>query len=162
MSIPLRVVLRPAMDADLDFLARVFASTRERELAMLPPGDEGRSGFVAQQFAAQRAHLAAHYPDATCDVILVDGEPSGRLVVARWDEEIRILDIALLPHHRGRGVGERLLRDVLEEGAERGAKVTIRVEHSNPARRLYERLGFVPVSHDAIGLEMEAHAKTAS
>ena len=100
---------------------------------------------MRMQFDAQRSHYEEHYDGATYDVIVVDGEPAGRLYVARWAEEIRIMDIALLPGSRGRGVGTQLLRELLVEGASAGKRVTIHVEKLNPARRLYQRLGFVVV-----------------
>jgi ribosomal protein S18 acetylase RimI-like enzyme len=73
---------------------------------------------------------------------VIDGEPAGRLYLFRGDREIRIVDIALLPEHRGNGAGSSLLRDVLAEADAGGKRVTIHVERANPALRLYERLGF--------------------
>jgi ribosomal protein S18 acetylase RimI-like enzyme len=75
-------------------------------------------------------------------VILVDGEPAGRLYVHRGDRETRIVDIALLPEQRGIGIGTTLLRDLLAEADAAGKSVTMHVEQFNPALRLYERLGF--------------------
>ena len=97
------VALRPIRDDDEPFLESVYASTREEELARVPWTAEQKTAFVAIQFAAQSAHYAEHYAGMTADVVLVDGEPAGRLLVARWAQEIRIVDIALLPPFRGRG-----------------------------------------------------------
>jgi ribosomal protein S18 acetylase RimI-like enzyme len=55
---------------------------------------------------------------------------------------MRIIDIALLPAWRGRGIGGRLLRGLQEEAAAGSKPLTIHVERMNPALRLYERLGF--------------------
>ena len=96
------------------------------------------------QFEAQHRHYVENYRDTTYELVLVDGEPAGRLYVARWQDELRIVDVALLPERRGRGVGSALLRELIAE-AERAAKpVTIHVEHQNPALTLYRRLGFEP------------------
>ena len=84
------------------------------------------------------------------------GEPIGRLYVARWEDEIRIMDIALLPEHRGHGIGTALLRALLDEAAEAGKRLSIHVELNNPARRLYERLGFAPVEERGVYVLMEA------
>ena len=146
------IALRPAGDADREFLARVYAGTREEELARVPFTREQREAFLAQQFHAQTVHYAAQYPDASFDVVLVDGEPAGRLIVDRGDEAFHIVDIALLPGHRGRGAGTRLLAGVLAEADERGVPARIYVEHGNPARRLYDRLGFEPVSEHGLHL----------
>jgi len=152
------IALRPAQPADRDFLARVYASTRMDELAHVGWAPDQLAGFLEHQFSAQTKHYARHYPDATFDVVLVDGEPAGRLIVDRWEHELRIVDITLLPEFRGRGVGTRLLTDVLGEAEERGAKVSIHVEANNPAMTLYRRLGFSGVSSHGVYLLMERPA----
>ena len=139
-----KVVLRPLGDADRAFLAQVYASTRADELATVPWTDEQKAAFLGHQFEAQDAHYRRHYGDATFDVIEVDGEPAGRLYVHRGPREIRIVDVALTPPYRGRGLGTRLLRGVIAEAEESGRRLSIHVEVHNPARRLYERLGFRP------------------
>lgn len=148
MSTRPRVTLRPATPSDRPFLARVYASTREQELAHVPFTAEEKVAFLEQQFTAQSRHYAQHYHDTTFDVIEVDGEPAGRLIVGRWAREIRIVDIAILPPQRGRGVGTHVLAPVLAEADARGVPTTIHVERQNPAQRLYRRLGFVPVADD--------------
>jgi len=156
------VALRPATEADRDFLARVYASTREQELAQVPLSPEQKAAFLRQQFEAQSAHYESNYTETSFDVVLVDGEPAGRLIVARWAEELRIVDIAMLPQQRGRGVGGRLMGELLAEADERGVKASIHVERANPAMRFYERLGFVPAGEHGVYLLMERQAKTAS
>ena len=117
---------------------------------------EQKAAFVAHQFAAQTAHYAQHYVGMSADVILVDDMPAGRLLVARWDEEIRIVDIAILPELRGRGVGTVLLRELLDEATAAGTRVSIHVERQNRAVGLYERLGFQPAGeHAEVYLRME-------
>jgi ribosomal protein S18 acetylase RimI-like enzyme len=88
-------------------------------------------------------------------VVLVDGEPAGRLYVRRGDREIRIVDIALLPERRGNGIGTSLLRDLLAEADATGKSVTIHVERFNPALRLYERLGFAVAEDKGVYLFLE-------
>jgi GNAT superfamily N-acetyltransferase len=146
------VTLRPIGSGDEPFLLRVYASTRADELAPVPWDDEQKAAFVAQQFAAQTAHYAEHYEGMSADVIEVDGRPAGRLLVARWPEEIRVVDIALLPEYRGGGTGTGLLRDLIGEAAAAGKRLSIHVEVHNPAMRLYERLGFRAV--DEVGVHL--------
>ncbi|HEX8692644.1 MAG TPA: GNAT family N-acetyltransferase [Longimicrobium sp.] len=134
--------LRPIRDQDMDFLLRLYGTIRADELERVPWTPEQKEAFVRQQFTAQHAWWTEHYPDASFDLVLLDGEPIGRLYVDRWEREIRIVDIALLPEHRGAGIGTRLLRRVFAEGDAAGKPVSIHVEVFNPARRLYERLGF--------------------
>lgn len=136
------IALRPIGSGDLVFLSEVYASTRREELAPLGWSAEQQAAFLGQQFAAQHHHYTTHYAGASLQVILVGGEPAGRLYVARWPGEIRIVDIALLPEFRSAGVGSRLLAELLAEADQAGAKISIHVEKHNPALRLYQRLGF--------------------
>lgn len=136
------IALRPTQPNDHAFLSQVYASTRAEELAPLGWSAEQQAIFLGQQFAAQHHHYMANYPGASFQVILVNGKPAGRLYVARWPSQIRIIDIALLPEHRNAGVGSRLLADLLAEADQAGKSVSIHVEKFNPALRLYERLGF--------------------
>jgi len=136
------IALRPAAAEDAGFLYSVYASTRQAELADLDWTEEEKAAFLRQQFSAQDRHYREQYDGASYHIIEVDSRPGGRLYVARWDGEIRIMDIALLPENCGRGIGTGLLRDLLDEGAGTGRRVTVHVEQFNPARRLYERLGF--------------------
>lgn len=145
-----RIELRPARDDDRDFLRAVYGSTREEELAPTGWTREQKDWFVAQQFDAQDTYYKKHYEGASYDVVVVDGEPAGRLYVARWDDEIRIMDITLLPPFRGQGIGESLLDPLLREGAESGKTVSIHVEESNRAMSLYLRLGFVEVGEHGV------------
>lgn len=145
-----RIELRPAQEGDASFLRSVYGSTREEELEPTGWTREQKDAFIAHQFHAQDTYYKQHYDGATYDVVLVDGEPAGRLYVARWEEEIRVMDIALLPPFRGQGVGERLLEPLLREGAESGKSVSIHVEQTNRAMSLYTRLGFVEVGEHGV------------
>jgi ribosomal protein S18 acetylase RimI-like enzyme len=151
----MRVTLRPVRDGDEPFLLGVYAGTREQELAAVAWSAEQKHAFVAMQFAAQSAHYARHYAGMARDVVLVDGEPVGRLLVARWTREIRIVDIALLARSRGRGAGGMLLGALIDEAAVAGKRLSIHVERDNRARGLYERLGFRPIGETGVHLRMQ-------
>jgi ribosomal protein S18 acetylase RimI-like enzyme len=154
------VTLRPSGPRDRELLYRVYASTRAEELANVPWHDDAKDGFLRAQFDAQDRWWREHYAGALFDVVLVDGEPAGRLYVYANEDEIRIVDIALLPEHRGRGIGSALLAGVLADGR----RVTIHVERMNPALRLYERLGFELAEDRGVYLFLErpAYVNTAS
>ena len=138
------VTLRRAEPGDEEFLFRVYASTRTEELSAVPWSGEQKQRFLRQQFGAQTAYWGEHYAEAERSVIEVDGLPAGRFYVQRWEKEIRLVDIALLPDFRRRGIGTTLMRRLFAEATERGVAVTVHVEIFNPARALYERLGFRP------------------
>jgi ribosomal protein S18 acetylase RimI-like enzyme len=150
-----RVSLRPASESDREFLYRVYASTRREELAVTGWTDAETSAFLRMQFDLQDRYYRHAYAGARFDVILSDGEPIGRLYVDRREREVSIVDIALLPEHRGRGIGRSLLDAILTESGRAGTPVCIQVERSNPALRLYERLGFRVVDEDPVRFRME-------
>lgn len=138
--------LRPATPADEPLLFEIYAASRADELAQVPWNDEQRRAFLTHQHLAQVASYRATFPDARYLVIeLADGRPIGRLYRVRQAGEIHLIDLALLPEWRGRGVGTALLRDLLAEADGDGLDVSLYVELHNPAWRLYERLGFVEV-----------------
>ena len=150
------VTLRSVEPEDYPLLRAVYASTRDDELALVPWDDAQREEFLRQQFDAQDAYYRENYDNTRFDVIEVDGRPVGRLYIARWEDEIRIVDIALLPELRGFGVGTELLRDLLDEAAAAGKRLTIHVEKLNRARALYERLGFTEAADRGVYVLMEA------
>ncbi len=139
---PGAVALRPATEEDTEFLLEVYTGTRLDELAATDWSDSQKAEFCRRQFEAQSAHYQTHYPTAERSVILIDGTPAGRLYADRWEREIRIMDIALLPDFRGKGTGTFLLTKLQHEAAAAGKLLSIHVERFNPALSLYARLGF--------------------
>src|SRR5688500_2223647 len=146
--------LRTITPEDDSFLAGLYASTRAEELAVTGWSAEETAAFCRQQYDAQSAHYRENYPGASLQVIEREGELLGRLYVARWENEIRIMDIALLPQFRGSGIGTQLLRDLQDEARGAAKSLTIHVERFNPALRLYERLGFQQAEDKGVYLLM--------
>lgn len=135
---------------DLEFMYEVYASTREAELALTTWDHAQKEEFLRMQFNAQHTYYQEYYPKASFQVVLADGQPAGRLYVDRWPDQIRVMDIALLPQFRNAGIGSMLLKELLAEGALSGKPVTIHVEMYNPALRLYERLGFSKIGERGV------------
>jgi ribosomal protein S18 acetylase RimI-like enzyme len=134
--------LRPVCPADEPFLLQLYASTRAEELAATDWTEEQKHDFCVMQFTAQAEHYFTHYPTAERSVILLQGQPVGRLYVDRWQREIRIMDLALLPQQRGLGIGTQMLQLLQAEAQKCGKRLSIHVEKFNPALQLYQRLGF--------------------
>lgn len=146
--------LRPETEADIAFLMRLYASTRQEELAPVPWSAEQKAAFLAQQFDAQRRHYR-NYTDCAFDVIEHNGEPAGRLYLQAQRSRLHIVDVALLPEWRGRGAGAALLEGLQAAGRACGKGVSTFVEKFNPALRLYRRLGFAEIADHGVYLEME-------
>jgi len=153
------VTYRPITAEDEEFLCRVYASTRAEELAQTDWDEAQKETFLRMQFRAQHTHYQTYYAGALFQIILWNNEPIGRLYLAYWKNEIRLIDIALLPAHRGRGLGATIIKRIQTEGAEAGLPLRIHVEKFNPALRLYERLGFRAIEDKGVYWFMEWKAE---
>lgn len=139
----MHVTLRNFTTEDEAFLYRVYVSMREEELSALGWDAAQQELFLKMQFNIQHRAYTFNYPQADSYIIIADGEQAGRLMLNRTDEEIFMIDLALLPEYRGSGIGSTLFKELLAEGAEFGKPVVLHVLKDNTkAIRLYERLGF--------------------
>ena len=146
---------RPITDDDLEFLQRLYASTRADEMAVVPWSDEEKRVFLDQQFHAQHTFYHQQFRDARFSLILQDEQPIGRLYLQHRKDEFRIIDISLMPEARGKGFGGGILQDILDEAQQHQLPVRIHVEYNNPAMHLYERLGFVKTDETGVYYLME-------
>jgi ribosomal protein S18 acetylase RimI-like enzyme len=149
------ISFRPIRPDDAALLLEIYASTRTEELAQVPWTEAQKIAFLRMQFDAQHRFYQEQFPDASFQVILLGDRPIGRLYLHRRDDELHIIDIALLPAYRRTGLGGALLRDVLAEADAAGKPVRIHVERFNPALRLYERLGFSRTGDTGVYFLME-------
>jgi GNAT superfamily N-acetyltransferase len=149
------LVLRDERNEDEAFLRELYASTRIEELASVGWTPAQADGFLRMQFDLQRTQYRRHYPDASFLIVVLDGRPIGRLYVHYTPHDVRVLDVCLVPDMRRKGVGRWLIETVIEKAGRLSAPVTLHVALGNPARRLYERLGFRVVTQDAMNLFME-------
>lgn len=151
------VSLRRVVAEDEPFLLRVYATTREDEL--IGWDDHQKEAFVAMQFALQKADYERQFPNAAHDIILLNGVAIGRLMVDRTrPDEIRVVDIAVLPEYRSSGVGAQLIQNLLAEARAGNKPIRIQVTRFNRAIRLYERLGFVKIGETPVHIAMEWRA----
>ena len=132
----------------------VFASTRSDELAVLAWNPALRQSFIDMQFSAQQQDFGASYPDAENSIILLAEQPIGRMLVDRTDAAIFLIDIAILNDYRNRRIGSSLICGLMDEAAGSQKSMRLSVYKSNPAVRLYERLGFSPIADNGLYFEM--------
>jgi GNAT superfamily N-acetyltransferase len=151
-------VLRPETEADISFLRRLYASTRWDELALTDWTDTQKLAFADSQFGLQRHHYRTYYPTSDWGVLEDHGVPAGRLYIYRNVGKLEVLDVALLPEWRGRGIGTALMEWVCEQALATGQTVTIAVEKFNRAQALYRRLGFREVADEGVYWFMEWRA----
>ena len=150
------VSLRPVRPEDETFLFEVYRHTRDEEMALMGWDDVLQNIFLRTQFDAQRLDYETRFAGSDHSVVLVGDKPAGSVWVLRRADEILILDMALLPEHRGSGVGSKLFGDLIEESEREGKPLRLAVLKNNrDARRLYERLGFSAASDLGAYLRME-------
>lgn len=150
-----QVDLRPVvMPDDADFLRDLYFSTRE-DLRLLPLEGAQKQAFITMQYTAQKQHYAAQFPNANHDLILRDGIQIGRLLVNRGPNAIYLVDISLLAEHRGTGVGTAIMNDLAEEAENAGTVLSLHVMKTNPAARLYLRMGLTVTADDGFYVEMK-------
>lgn len=149
------VALRVERPDDERLLFDIYASTREEELALTNWDEPMRRAFLNQQFNAMRQGYRCMFPAGEFAIIELDGKPVGRIVIDRSATEVRVVDIALLPAYRNRGVGTYLMRRVCAQAAQGGKPVRLCVLKNNRAFRWYERLGFAKIGEVSFYDELE-------
>lgn len=151
----MNITFTPVSDENIDTAVAAYGSTRELELAVVSWTPEQKAAFIRMQFNAQKMDYQSRFPEAVHSVIEVNGQPAGRLYLARLDDSLRILDITILPEKRSTGIGTQILKELMEEAKNAGKAVRIFVENFNPSLQLFQRLGYVPVEERGVHLLME-------
>lgn len=152
-----KVTLRPVTPDDEDTLLKIYSSTRAEEMRQAVDWtSEQKEMFLRWQLQMQRKDYEARFPDADYKLILFKNKPAGRLWVARTPEQIRLLDIAILPEFQNLKIGTYLLHNLIRESEETGTPLRHMIYKLNTeARRFYERLGFRLIEDERMYLLME-------
>ena len=149
-----QVDLRPVvLPDDEDFLKDLYFSTRD-DLNLLPLDGPQKQMLITMQYSAQK-RVRSSIPGASHDLILCGQVPAGRLFVDREAGKIYLVDIALLAEYRGKGIGTAVMNDLVEEAGSSGAVLSLHVMKTNPAARLYIRMGLTVTADDGFYLEMK-------
>jgi ribosomal protein S18 acetylase RimI-like enzyme len=149
------VSLRPFRPEDQEFLFKLYAATRQQEVSAWGWNSAQLEAFLRMQFNAQQRSYGLTYEGAEHQIVLIDGNPIGRIMVLRKPEAALLVDVALLPEYRGRGIGGGLIRELIGQCNKDRIPVRLQVLKTNPAQRLYERLGFLRTGEDELYFQME-------
>ena len=149
---------RETLPDDEAFLFEVYLSSRGQDLSEMGWDAERVQSFMETQYAAQQRFLKANYPQGEDCIIMLDTQSIGRIVVERNDQEIRVVDVALLPQYRNSGIGTYLIRELLTEAARLGKPFRTQVIRSSAALGLFERLGIVKIGETGSHYQMEWRA----
>jgi ribosomal protein S18 acetylase RimI-like enzyme len=142
------LTLRPAVAADEGLVRRIFAESHCSGFELMGLEPAALAGLVGMQFQARQAQYRAH-PGAVEYLICQGTGPDAEVLGGCWlgdtDEQLRVLDIAVLAEHRRRGVARAVLSALCDRAATDGKPVRLSVWHDNgPALELYRTLGFTP------------------
>ena len=148
-----RINQRLAGPQDEPFLRLLFA-LNDSVLSALP--ETLRASLLEMQYNGRALSYAAEFPAAENWILLTTaGEPVGRHLLARSGNDVRTVDISVLPAHQGQGYATSAIRQLQEALRHNGGNYGLRVYKVNsPAVRLYRHLGFESVSEDELALEM--------
>ena len=153
-GLPPPLVLREPGDGDQAFIRTLYASTRD-DLRLLPLPAAALENLVAMQQRAHEEGRRAAYPQARVLIMEAGGMPCGRVVLDIGGHAWRLLDIALLPEMRSRGLARQVLAAIQAQAAPRRASIGLAVQRSNAAALgLYRRCGFAIVGGDSLHHEM--------
>jgi ribosomal protein S18 acetylase RimI-like enzyme len=138
---------RKAVEADVPFLLDLREQTmvQHQRASGVEPSDNER---------VQR--VMAHFEWA--QIIMLSARPVGLLKVVREGSEWELVQIQLIPELQGAGLGKRLVEGVIADARKSAASLRLSVLRENPARRLYDRLGFVVFSEGPHSFEMRLGA----
>src|SRR5437660_10752255 len=137
------ISFRAVTPEDEEFLLKLYKSSRGDDLRGLGWSEERISEFLEMQYEAQQRLRSKDYQNATDEIVLLDGKPAGHLSIERREDEIRCVDIALLPENRRAGVGTLLIRRLQNEARSVSKPLRLQLIRFNRAVTLLERLGFV-------------------
>jgi ribosomal protein S18 acetylase RimI-like enzyme len=150
----LHTKLRSITDEDFPFLLSVYASTRAAEFSVVDWSDEQKKFFIHSQFQLQHQYYQQQFATAEFQIITINGCDLGRLYY-RWEENnLHLIDIALLPEYQHQGIGGALMHELMEQASARNGSVVLQVELRNSARDWYLRLGFVAGTDDGVYQKM--------
>jgi GNAT superfamily N-acetyltransferase len=149
------VFFRPVTAQNRDLLLRIYASTRERELALVPWDAGQKSLFLQHQFAAQNQHYGTHFPEAEYSIVVHNGEDAGRILITRDPARIHVLEFTVLPEHRGCGIGTEIVRWLQEEARSKALPLTTYLDQLSDSQAWLEKRGFTRISDEGMHYKMQ-------
>lgn len=149
-------VLRKATCEDEEFLEKLYATSRDFDLAHAPWSDSQKRAFLDSQGRLQRDHYRKFFPNSEQQIIVVTDAPVGRLYVDRTEDEIHLMDVCLLPEYRNRGIGQSILEELVSESVASDLRIWCTVSLLNHgSRKFFARNGFRVIRENGPNVELE-------
>jgi GNAT superfamily N-acetyltransferase len=150
MVSPMPTALRPARPDDFDFCARLYFSGMAETIRLLK-----------LDMAAQTANLRERWDVAEVEIITLGGADVGWLQKSIQGDALYLAQIFIDAASQNRGIGTGIINRLIDEAKQDGRPVTLGVVKTNPARRLYYRLGFRVTHEDDRKFYMRLETVTA-
>lgn len=142
-ALPPEISLRPAAQDDETFLLSLFCSARP-ELALLPLPPAQLTQLMRQQYTLQQRSYNSQYPQAEHWLIAKGSVSVGKIMLARLQSSVHIIDFIVAPEFRGCGIARSILTALKAQAEAKGCTLSLQVDRQNiNAKRLYQNLGFV-------------------
>ncbi|MGI8418428.1 MAG: GNAT family N-acetyltransferase [Nakamurella sp.] len=148
------ITRRPATRYDKDLLRAIFTDSRSSWFAALPVALA--AALLDVQFRAHRNDRELRWPHSVDQIIELQGVPAGRVTVWIGADEIRIIDLALLPGFRGQGIGRTILTDVKQEAAELCLPLRMAAAKQCDGRPSWPTLRMTVIGESDTDIELEA------
>lgn len=149
------IYLRTLQPDEENYWREVFFDSVRSHFTVLKLPDEQLNLLLEQQFQAQNSAYRANHPQASNEIILFRDVPAGRVIYTTEHQRLSIVDMSVSSKFRGRGIGTKILEWFIEQSRSSGLPIRFYVEKSNPAQKLYERLGFEVKADIVSHFEME-------
>ncbi len=162
MKNQLKIRLRPINNDDYNFLYKIYCSTRIDEMMIAQWPEYEREEFLRSQFQLQHTQYLSNNKNATFNIILLDDVLVGRIYMDRKETEIRIIDIALLKEFRNKGIGTKILNDIIEESEKSKTPISLYVDNNSLAKNWYERHGFSQEGDTGVYIFMKRNPQSVS
>ena len=148
------LTLRPVHAADAAFLRHLYFQVHRGDFNLTDSAQ--LDSILNLQFSARRQHYLLQFPNARHFIVVFNTDAVGQLRMERTAQELRLIDISILPAHQNRGIGTELLGRLQKEATEAHLPLRLSVLHSNlRALRLYESLGFGVIDSAAPYISLE-------
>jgi GNAT superfamily N-acetyltransferase len=146
--------LRAATAEDEPFLRALYRASRQAELAGAGWSDASIAAFADSQYALRAAAYRSTFPGADHFVLEHAGTPAGSLIAWRSAACVVLVDLAVAPASRGKGLGGAALARLQHEAARDGLAIALQVEKASRAVALYRRHGFAVIGEDDLHYSM--------
>ena len=150
------ITLRPVNTHDETFLYNLYKLSRTEEFSAVPFTEAQFDALMRMQYSARKSSYGAQFPGSDHSIVAIDGADAGQIWVFRDNSQHRLVDISILSTYQNKGLGSRLVNDVIDQARRAGVPLTCSVATNNPGSlRFHQRLGFHITSQNDLYYQLE-------